>query len=330
MTETSAYNYRNAVEADVPQLTELGLSAYGQYKNVLSKDAWQKMSANCGSENTYKNLLSIARGFVCEFKGRIIGMAFFIPNGNPVAFFEKEWSYIRLVGVDPRHAGHGIGKNLTERCVQFAKNSGEKTIVLHTSEFQNAARHIYENMGFKKFKTLEPIHQKQYWLYRLDFSPGNDLITYHKAYAADVADLIKLRIEFSLALGGQKSSEEIDSLGKQLALYLIKALDNNTCVFYLARHQGTAVGIGGLLVREGPGNFKNPDGIWAYLINMYTVPAFRRKGICARILNLLVEDAHQQGIKAFELHATKEGEYVYTQNGFEMHNEPTYRKYLGI
>jgi len=28
--------------------------------------------------------------------------------------------------------------------------------------------------------------------------------------------------------------------------------------------------------------------------------------------------------------ATKEGEYVYTQNGFEMHNEPTYRKYLDL
>jgi hypothetical protein len=41
---------------------------------------------------------------------------------------------------------------------------------LHTSEFQNAARHIYESMGFIKLMDLELMFGKQYYLYilRLD------------------------------------------------------------------------------------------------------------------------------------------------------------------
>ncbi|MES2678417.1 MAG: GNAT family N-acetyltransferase [Bacteroidota bacterium] len=330
MNETTTYTYRTAVEADVPQLKELGLASYGQYKNVLSEDAWGKMAANCGDENTYRNLLSVARGFVCEFERHIIGMAFLIPRGNPFAFFEKDWTYIRMVGVDPKHEGRGIGKKLTELCVQFAKESGEKTIVLHTSEFQNAARHIYESMGFKKFKTLDLIHDKQYWLYRLELGPDEHPITYHKAGPNDLVTLINLRLDFAFELNGQKNADEIAGLTKHLTEYFKKALDNNTCIFYLASHKDMAVGIGGLVLREVPGNFKNPDGNWAYLMNMYTIPSFRRKGICAKILNLLIEDANRHGIKAFELHATKEGEFVYKQNGFEMHHEPTYRKYIGL
>ncbi len=161
-------NYRKGTKNDVEQLRALGLASYGQFKIVLGDEGWKKMASTCGDENTYLKLLEIAECFVCEDKGKIIGMAFLIPKGNPVAFFEAEWAYIRLVGVDPTYEGKGIGRKLTQLCIDFAKKSGEKVLVLHTSEFQNAARHIYESMGFKKFKELDPIYNKKYWLYKLD------------------------------------------------------------------------------------------------------------------------------------------------------------------
>ena len=61
---------------------------------------------------------------------------------------------------------------------------------------------------------------------------------------------------------------------------------------------------------------------------MYTAPPFRKNGICRNILDKLISDAANSGITAFELHATKQGESVYKQNGFEIHNEPTYRKFI--
>lgn len=87
-------------------------------------------------------------------------------------------------------------------------------------------------------------------------------------------------------------------------------------------------GIGSMMIRLAPANFKNKTGKWAYIMNMYTIPAYRRKGVCKGILNELVEKGKKMGIGAFELHATKEGELVYKQNGFVIHSEPTYRKLL--
>ncbi|MBJ7429656.1 MAG: GNAT family N-acetyltransferase, partial [Bacteroidia bacterium] len=57
-------------------------------------------------------------------------------------------------------------------------------------------------------------------------------------------------------------------------------------------------------------------------------PSFRRNGICKNILNLLMEEAKKFDYKAFELHATKEGEKVYLQEGFIHHMEPTLRKFI--
>jgi len=62
-------------------------------------------------------------------------------------------------------------------------------------------------------------------------------------------------------------------------------------------------------------------------MNMYTVPRFRRKGICSMLLEKLTATAKEMGINAFELHATKDGEPVYEKNGFHLHEQPTYRKY---
>jgi ribosomal protein S18 acetylase RimI-like enzyme len=73
-----------------------------------------------------------------------------------------------MVGVDPTYGGKGIAQTLTEMCVDHAKTLNEKTIALHTSEFMDAARHIYEKNGFKRTQEIEPRYGKRYWLYRLE------------------------------------------------------------------------------------------------------------------------------------------------------------------
>ncbi len=160
-------SYRTAKESDLKQLKSLGFLAYGQFQNVLGNENWELMKANHNDDNTYLNVLKLAKCFVCENVNELVGMAFLIPNGNPTAIFEKEWCYIRLVGVHPKFEGKGIGRKLIQLCIDFAKESGEEIIALHTSEFQNAARYIYESLGFVKQKDLDLIYGKQYYLYTL-------------------------------------------------------------------------------------------------------------------------------------------------------------------
>lgn len=161
-------NYRVATTADLSQLQQLGLRAYGQYKPIITPENWEKWEAGFTSDENFLGLLSISTCFVCEYEETIVGMAFFIPHGNPFLYFPSEWSYIRYVGVDPSFSGRGIGKTLTRFCIQKAKETGEQTLALHTSEFQNAARHIYESLGFIKQKELEPIFGKVFYIYTME------------------------------------------------------------------------------------------------------------------------------------------------------------------
>ncbi len=153
-------------------------------------------------------------------------------------------------------------------------------------------------------------------------------ITFHKATLSDISTLVDNRILFALELSGGQNEDAILSLRNQMTEYFSKAIMDNTCISFIAKCDGIVAGIGSVHLREMPGNFKNPSGKWGYIMNMYTLPSFRRKGVCKNILNLLVEEGKKYGITAFELHATKEGEKVYSQEGFVYHEEPTLRKFI--
>jgi ribosomal protein S18 acetylase RimI-like enzyme len=164
------FEYRKGTIDDVEQLQTLGIVAYGQFKNVLTPKNWELLNGNLQNKTRLIELLKVANCFVCADNAKIIGMAFIIPSGNPTDLFRSEWSYIRMVGVDPNYQGQGIAKALTKLCIDFARQTNENTIALHTSEFMDAARHIYENLGFKILNEIPPIFGKKYWLYILNIN----------------------------------------------------------------------------------------------------------------------------------------------------------------
>ncbi len=159
--------FREASISDIDNLKQLVLDSYGQFENILSRDNWEKMYSFLNSEQSYLELLSKSTCFICEFEAKIVGMAYLISKGNPTEIFDKDWTYIRMVGVHPNFTGNGIGKKLTKMCIDFAKHQNETVIALHTSEFMDSARHIYENLGFQIAKELNLNYGKKYWLYIL-------------------------------------------------------------------------------------------------------------------------------------------------------------------
>jgi ribosomal protein S18 acetylase RimI-like enzyme len=160
--------FRTGSIADLKQLLKVGELSFQQYKDVLTEVNWQKLASGLQNENRLRELISIARTFICESEDRIIGAAYLVPSGHPEGVFESDWAVIRRVGVDPQFRGHGIAKKLTQLCIDQAKADGEKILALHTSEFMDAARHIYESLGFERYKEIDPLFGKKYWLYRLN------------------------------------------------------------------------------------------------------------------------------------------------------------------
>ncbi len=168
MTSQNNYTYREASLNDKEQLKQLGIISYGQFSNILTPDNWTKLNTFLNDEEKLVDLINKSKSFVCLDKNEIIGMAYIIPSGNPWDIFKAEWSYIRMVGVNPEYQGKGIAKNLIRMCLDHAKQTKEKIVALHTSEFMVAARHIYENLGFKMLQEIKPKFGKRYWLYTLD------------------------------------------------------------------------------------------------------------------------------------------------------------------
>jgi ribosomal protein S18 acetylase RimI-like enzyme len=153
-------------------------------------------------------------------------------------------------------------------------------------------------------------------------------IKYIQASAQHLPLLIDSRVEFLSEYWGKQDEQTENKLRAELKLFFEKEISAQTYISFLAMDGEKLVGIGGMKILQKPGSFRVPDGRCGYIMNMYTLPHYRRKGIGQTILDKMIEAGQAMGIRFFELHATQDGEPLYIKAEFQKHKEPTYRKFF--
>jgi len=144
-----------------------------------------------------------------------------------------------------------------------------------------------------------------------------DKINYRRANIGDIEFLVDYRVRFLNELYNHPEDDETEILRKALHQYFSEAIPSNNFIAWLAEYNGKIIGTSGMVVWRMPARYWGLEsGTLGYILNLYTVPDARRRGICTRLLNELIKEAKSLGLKYLHLHSSEEGMNIYRKAGF--------------
>jgi GNAT superfamily N-acetyltransferase len=138
--------------------------------------------------------------------------------------------------------------------------------------------------------------------------------SYRAAGPDDVDALLELRIAFLTEAAGARSEDA--ELRRAIRDYFAAAFAAGTFVAYVAQMHGKVIAASGMVIHPHPPSPANRSGKSAYIMNMYTVPEHRRRGIATALLELLLDHARREGCGVAVLHAMPNARALYAKAGF--------------
>ena len=149
----------------------------------------------------------------------------------------------------------------------------------------------------------------------------SDTITIRQATVADVPELVRLRRTMFEAMGFDDPTQ-LAAADAAAAAYFARAIPAGEFHGWLAfTAADEAVSSGGAVIDQHPPGPSNLSGRTGYLMNVVTVPAYRRRGIGRRVVHTMLKWLAEQGIRHVELHTTEMGRPLYEELGFADGNE---------
>ena len=146
-------------------------------------------------------------------------------------------------------------------------------------------------------------------------------LTYKRATLEDIDILTETRIEVLRAANKLSVDADRSEVERQSYSYYQKALYDGSHIAYLVYDESRCVGTGGVSFFQVMPTYHNPSGDKAYIMNMYTNPEYRRKGIAYKTLDMLIKDIKSKGISSISLEATAMGRPLYEKYGFVKMND---------
>jgi ribosomal protein S18 acetylase RimI-like enzyme len=135
-----------------------------------------------------------------------------------------------------------------------------------------------------------------------------------RADRSDVGRLAENRLEFVRSI--RNVADPLDFFTRTKA-YFLQHIEDGSLISYLALDQGKIVSSCILCVYTTlpiPSCLSGKSGL---LLNVYTIPAYRRLGLAERLLQELIADAKQAGVGKIHLGSTADSRLLYKKLGFK-------------
>ena len=102
----------------------------------------------------------------------------------------------------------------------------------------------------------------------------------------------------------------------ELLRFFEDKIGDNSLVEWLIEEDGEVVATAAIQFVELPPTFTNRTGVRGYVTNMYTAPAYRKKGYATMLLGKLMDESRKRGVFRIWLGASVYGRPVYKRFGF--------------
>ena len=132
----------------------------------------------------------------------------------------------------------------------------------------------------------------------------------------DIDELIRLRLAFITEDAGSLSSLQEQCIEEQLRDYFNRKLGKELIAF-VARDEKCIIAVAYLLLMEMPANARLQNGLFGEVLNVYTLPEFRGRGLCTTLMQHLITYCKKCGLGCIDLSATERGYPIYAKLGFK-------------
>lgn len=148
-------------------------------------------------------------------------------------------------------------------------------------------------------------------------------IIYRHATTNDVSALVDYRVRFLNELLNHPDDDDTRILRESLVKYFTRAITSEDFIAWVAEYEEKIIATSGMVVWEKPAIYGGAEsGKLGYLLNFYTVPEARGKGIATHLLKEMLREARSLGIKYLHLHASEDGISIYKKAGFTEPERP--------
>ena len=145
--------------------------------------------------------------------------------------------------------------------------------------------------------------------------------SFREAGAGDIETILEQRRRMFTDMGYPADSVLDDAVAASREFFGAWMADGRYRAWLVETPGGEIVAGGGVLVTAHLPSPRDPNPLRPLIVNVYTAPAYRRRGIARRLLEIMLAWCRGQGFGSVTLYASPDGKPLYEAAGFATTNE---------